>query len=147
MSPSLDIVMYRVFYFEHVGQDAEALELLKKASQAEETKGLVTAYVRALYQKNRVQEALDVLEGSRQPESGRLQELRPFLLAEIDHGTERAYERVRNCRLHQSQLRESLGNYIFGSSSRVPRSCFSAREQKPRSFFRMAPASARRPGS
>src|SRR5262249_43439806 len=47
--PVIAYVMVRVFYFEHVGKEDAALELLKEASAREETKELVTQYALALY--------------------------------------------------------------------------------------------------
>src|SRR5262249_24567635 len=52
--PVIAYVMVRVFYFEHVGKEDAALELLKKASAREETKEFVTQYALALYRKNQV---------------------------------------------------------------------------------------------
>jgi hypothetical protein len=74
--------MARVHYFEHVGKDDAALELLKEASTREETKELVTQYALALYRKDQVTEALRVLDESRQPENLMGQVLRIMLMAE-----------------------------------------------------------------
>jgi tetratricopeptide (TPR) repeat protein len=87
-------VMARVRYFEAAGNEDEALELLKQASQREETKMLVTSYAQALYRHNRVKEALEVLDESRQPENRGAQFLRIFLLAEV-HGQDRAYQALQ----------------------------------------------------
>jgi len=92
--PIADYVMARVRYFEAAGDEDKALELLKQASQREETKMLVTSYAKALYRKNRVKEALEVLDESRQPENRAAQFLRIFLLAEV-HGKDRAYQALQ----------------------------------------------------
>jgi serine/threonine protein kinase len=92
--PIADYVMARVRYFEAVGDEDKALELLKQASQREETKMLVTSYAKALYRKNRVKEALEVLDESRQPDNRAAQFLRIFLLAEV-HGKDRAYQALQ----------------------------------------------------
>jgi tetratricopeptide (TPR) repeat protein len=80
--PVIAYVMARVGYFEYVGKEDAALELLKDASAREETKELVTQYALALYRKNQVKEALSVLEESRQPENLMGQVLRIMLMAE-----------------------------------------------------------------
>jgi tetratricopeptide (TPR) repeat protein len=87
-------VMARARYFEAAGDEDEALELLKQASQREDMKMLVTSYAQALYRKNRVKEALEVLGESRQPENRAAQLLRIFLLAEV-HGQDRAYQALQ----------------------------------------------------
>jgi tetratricopeptide (TPR) repeat protein len=87
-------VMARVRYFEAAGNEDEALALLKQASQREETKMLVTSYAQALCRKNRVKEALEILDESRQPENRAAQVLRIFLLAEV-HGKDRAYQALQ----------------------------------------------------
>jgi hypothetical protein len=86
--------MARARYFEAVGNEHEALDLLKQASQREETKMLVTSYAQALYRKNRVKEALEVVDESRQPENRAAQFLRIFLLAEV-RGQDRAYQALQ----------------------------------------------------
>src|SRR5262249_30879562 len=83
-----DYVMARVRYFEAAGQEDAALALLKQASQRDETKMLVTSYAQALYRHNHVEDALKVLDESRQPENRAAQFLRIFLLAEV-HGKDR----------------------------------------------------------
>jgi tetratricopeptide (TPR) repeat protein len=91
--PVIAYVMMRVFYFEHVGKEDAALELLKDASAREETKELVTQYALALYRKNQVKEALDVLDKSRQPENMTGQVLRIMLMAEEPNiGRAKAYD-------------------------------------------------------
>jgi tetratricopeptide (TPR) repeat protein len=92
--PIASYVMARVRYFEAAGNEDKALELLKQASQREETKLLVTSYAKALYRKNRVKEALEVLDESRQPDNRAVQFLRIFLLAEV-HGKDRAYQALQ----------------------------------------------------
>jgi hypothetical protein len=92
--PVAPFVMARVRYFEAAGKEDAALDLLKRASQREETKMLVTRYAQALYRHNRVEEALKVLDDSRQPETRAAQVLKIFLLAEV-HGGDRAYQALQ----------------------------------------------------
>jgi tetratricopeptide (TPR) repeat protein len=80
-----------VRYLETIGKEEDAIKLLEQASRREETKALVTSYAVALYRKHRVEEALKVLDDSRQPENRQAQALRIFLLAEV-HGPDRAYQ-------------------------------------------------------
>src|SRR5262249_33292770 len=87
--PSLQEYLDR--YLELVGNEKAALKLLKEASEREDTKGLVPFYALTLYRKNRVEEALQVLDNGRQPGNRGAQVLRIFLLAEV-HGPDRAYQ-------------------------------------------------------
>jgi tetratricopeptide (TPR) repeat protein len=91
--PVIAYVMARVGYFEYIGQEDAALELLKEASAREQTKELVTQYALALYRKNQVKKALSVLEESRQPENLMSQVLRIMVMAEEPNiGRAKAYD-------------------------------------------------------
>jgi serine/threonine protein kinase len=91
--PVIAYVMARVLYFQQVGKEDAALELLQAASAREETKELVTQYALALYRKDQVKEALRVLDESRQPENMTGQVLRTILMAEAPEiGSAKAYD-------------------------------------------------------
>jgi serine/threonine protein kinase len=81
----------RVRYFQAVGDEDAVLNVLEQACQREETKMLATSYAQALYRNNRAEDALKVLDKSRQPEIMPAKILRIFLLAEV-HGADRAYQ-------------------------------------------------------
>jgi hypothetical protein len=134
-------VMTRVIYFEHVGQEDAALEVLKEASAREETKELVTRYALALYRKNQVKKALDVLDQSRQPENMMGQVLRIMLMAEEpDIGPAEAYDSY--LQLAARRERETGSKFTFPGAPAAL--LFLGMRQKAAEFVR---ASARVPGN
>jgi tetratricopeptide (TPR) repeat protein len=94
VQPIADYVMARVRYFNAAGKEDAALEILKQASQREETKMLATRYAQALCQHNRVEDALKVLDGPPQLKTRPAQILRILLLAEV-HGRDEAYQALQ----------------------------------------------------
>src|SRR5262245_8536712 len=84
-------VLAAVRYLEALGDEEAALKLLEQASRREEERTLATTYALALYRKNRVEEALRVLDDRRQPDDRSPHVLRIYLLAEV-HGPARAYQ-------------------------------------------------------
>jgi tetratricopeptide (TPR) repeat protein len=111
-NPVITYVMARVYYFEYVGKEDTALELLKEASAREETKELVTQYALALYRKDQVKEALTVLDESRQPENLTGQVLRIMLMAEAPNiGPAKAYDSY--LKLAARRERETGSKFTF----------------------------------
>src|SRR5262249_19276800 len=142
--PVIAYVMVRVFYFEHVGKEDAALELLKEASAREETKELVTQYALALYRKNQVKKALDVLDQSRQPENLTGQVLRIMLMAEVAEepniGRAEAYDSY--LQLAARRERETGSKFTFPGATTAL--LFLGMRQQAAEFVR---ASARAPGN
>jgi tetratricopeptide (TPR) repeat protein len=137
--PVKGYVMSRVFYFEQVGKEDAALELLKEASAREETKELVTLYALALYRKDQVKEALRVLDESRQPENMTGQLLRIILMAEEPEiGRAKAYDSYL-----ELAARRELGT---GSTFTLPNATavllFLGKRQKAAEFVRDADRTA-----
>src|SRR5262249_47039890 len=139
--PVIAYVMMRVIYFEHVGKEDAALELLKEASAREETKELVTQYALALYRKNQVKKALDVLDQSRQPENLMGQVLRIMLMAEAPEiDRDKAYDSY--LQLAARRERETGSKFTFPGATAAL--LFLGMRQKAAEFVR---ASARVPGN
>ena len=94
--PSLDYVMARVYYFEHVGDGKAALAELDRASRRPETSDLVAQYALALYERGRDDQALSVLDERLTPTNPAGQMLQIILWAgRADVGPCEAYERYR----------------------------------------------------
>jgi tetratricopeptide (TPR) repeat protein len=88
--------MYRVYYFEHLGDREAALAELERASRRPETSVLVTQYALALYERGSDAKALLVLNERLQPNYSAGQLLRILLWAEQPEvGRDEAYERYR----------------------------------------------------
>jgi tetratricopeptide (TPR) repeat protein len=131
--PVMAYVMTRVIYFEHVGKEDAALELLKEASAREETKELVTQYALALYRKNQVKEALGVLDESRQPENLAGQMLRIMLMAEEPEiGRDKAYDSY--LQLAARRERETGSKFTFPGATAAL--LFLGKKQKAAEFVR-----------
>src|SRR5262249_25899259 len=85
-------VMARVFYYEHIGDENAALELLREATAREETKDLATNYALALYRKKDFAAALKALEDHPQPDNFHHEFMRCLARADhLDHGRDKAY--------------------------------------------------------
>jgi tetratricopeptide (TPR) repeat protein len=137
--PVIAYVMARVGYFEYVGKKDAALELLKNASAREETKELVTQYALALYRKNQVKEALDVLDKSRQPENLMGQVLRIMLMAEEPNiGPAEAYDSY--LKLAARRERETGSKFTFPGATAAL--LFLGMKQKAAEFVRDGDRSA-----
>jgi tetratricopeptide (TPR) repeat protein len=137
--PVIAYVMARLGYFEYVGQEDAALELLKEASAREETKELVTQYALALYRKNQVKEALGVLDQSRQPENLVGQVLRIMLMAEEPNiGPAEAYDSF--LKLAARRERETGSKFTFPGATAAL--LFLGMRQKAAEFVRDGDRSA-----
>jgi tetratricopeptide (TPR) repeat protein len=73
--PVSEFVRTRVNYLQLEGNDDAALALLKEAASREETKDLVWLLAMTLYGKGQVEQALEALKQSRQPENAAVQML------------------------------------------------------------------------
>src|SRR5262249_26524730 len=82
--------------FKPIGNEEAAFKLLEQAVAHDETNELVWAYALALYRKNQVEKALDVLDRVPPSENASVQFLRLCLMAEHPkYGREKAYQSFR----------------------------------------------------
>ncbi|MHC4984313.1 MAG: tetratricopeptide repeat protein [Planctomycetota bacterium] len=115
----------RAFYFEHVGNDEDAVAELRAGAEDARVSGHnLIYYAAALHRRGHFEGALAVLERWEESSQGFLDQARAFVLVELPDGQQRALKEYRNARerhtsgpvgmLHHQMLFRLLGRKSEG---------------------------------